>query len=1735
MFTAAIPVNFVQAAINPAAVAAPATLGARSKLTLRYVPVASPPLPYEIRASSASPILSTACSGALEASCSGSSTSVTVSGKAGLLGGSEVEFSLDQAQMLYCPSPALVDVQVFSGGFPVERGQATLALSQKTRVAAAPAQDSFLSLADANFKLDLTLPVTLPQNSVLTLTFDPEVGLQASASSPCPIPQASSCSLAQSTLSLTFGAGPLAPTVLQLALKLKNPRAIGLYPVQLAARTAGGCEFLEGSANIEVKQVPSISGFVVVGTPNAGIFQTLKFDFVTGSAILPNDLLYISFPSSLALSSTISCAPVCQRVAQNTLSIPAAATGSLSVSYVYKSPTSGDESVSFELRDSKLRVVAQTSAVVSFTDRVYEATLVEAFNSFGSQGKAQKGEVKLSFRSKSYLDKGTKVRYNFDPSSFEALEMSKTASSLDSTATVDTSKKLLWVTLNEPLPADGAFNATFQGLNPSADSIKSDAISMVVLTAADLLVYQSTPITSPLNFFCGSNCAACKTFYLCTLCSSGFSLRSSGSCEVQGPVTPNNISDSSSLPPFIFIGLQMAVLLALCVSVYCLKKGANLWNIMAAFNSLYTLSTGVLVSGFVVGRNSRVGTVIILMLIAVLLVGSACGFWRGRKVSSKTAVFAGLLGMDWLRGRFGVLKVKEKPLWSCWGSDDWESIRSATNWFFLFRASVLLTISALSVFLLATSSSPRLLIVELLLLSTFDSLVHGAAAIELLRGRSAFMKNGKYSADGLAKPLTNLQAAKKLESPEEEDLDQEGNPKRSPSKRHGKAEQGKFDDASIASMNALLNLTIDVPQSIPSSQRADHLKRKTSENGLIVIEDLGDPKKPGGRFEDSPGVQPSSGRGPHKNTAHRNAQNRDLQESEVLLADEKTRQTGLPANGQKGPHPEAPGSKGGKAKITNSSPVIMKSKLPEQDGNEEFDEEEEEEDEEEQELNEYYDPHIGGLVKPKRKLRKRVTLSDGNRDSAGRLKQAKLEKLVDEQKRREKAAEEKKEEWLKKKKQAEPNHFRVEGEPSREDFEPGGLLYLPPDAPHTLLDPATGDFNPKSFLLHPLLHFPASKVAEVKQNILPASRPIDAKDLEAPREIHTPENAAPASFEPITIRSMKNHALQQGSLRKPAVSRHRPNFARGYWTDLTHDRRYVELLLEEAPDDPGAGRLVENPVYDNPLLEKSNRPLPRALLKKVRAELSNLLKERRLPVSKVVERAEQLGIPGLAEWKRLLRDSDEVSTDSLLQVRKLNGQDWSCIEQGLAKTKDGKTFDWNSQKPEDLKAGLFRDTGGQAYLLGLQDPLGLRKGLLRVTADLFVPLASQPSPSLAKGVVVAPDNEKKQTHVNGQTLKDHQGLVVRDAEGVSMNIRKQQALNIAKGRLQCDNEDTVELKAKQDKNTLMQGLYRDDAGALRRFADTRWSDMGKKLGPEGLLPALLRLPEQALLRELKSPLKQHLNRDPADGGRRTKKEKVGLNRTNRTDGQAKIVRPGGQSRRINQPIEPESLVVNLIANNDESFDLSLNIEAVDDDAIPEAVIEQDEWPDRGAETALQERLVSQRDKESLFDDRRNVEIGVWDATETFLRNTPRSKRESGADARLNDSRPAEASKFNSTMETAYNTMNHLGRIAQKNLHQSGQTVSQEKREDNFSHKQSTLKTVAFEAETEDPRPRPKRAGRQARSRDKDPGLDRDAKRARGRQGARPLHSSVERVTLGTEKDLRKMDHLKRIYVNSSCF
>ena len=71
-----------------------------------------------------------------------------------------------------------------------------------------------------------------------------------------------------------------------------------------------------------------------------------------------------------------------------------------------------------------------------------------------------------------------------------------------------------------------------------------------------------------------------------------------------------------------------------------------------------------------------------------------------------------------------------------------------------------------------------------------------------------------------------------------------------------------------------------------------------------------------------------------------------------------------------------------------------------------------------------------------------------------------------------------------------------------------------------------------------------------------------------------------------------------------------------------------------------------------------------------------------------------------------------------------------------------------------------------------------------------------------------------------------------------------------------------------------------------------------------------------------------------------------------------------------------------------------------------------------------------------------------------------------------------------------------------------------------------------EVEATSARDRPRRVGRQPRSRERDPSPDRDAKKSRNKHLAHPLHSSVERVNIMGDRDARKISHLKKIYVSS---
>ena len=1744
MFTNPTTATFIESTISLSISSSPQILGAASKLTFSYVPSVTPPSPFEIKLSTTSSVLSTICSGNLVDSCTGTTTDVVLKGKPGASAGTLFQFFLDQAQMVYCPIPVPISIQVTSAGFNVEKGNAVLQVSEKTTLVVSPSQTNFISLTDSNLSLDITLPIILPQNSIIQFKFDSSIGLPTSLPSPCPISIASSCQITSGVVSLTFGSGPVNLGKLTFSLSVKNPRSISKYPVIITGKTSTGCEFITGETSVEVKVVPSLSTFSLSGKLLTGIYQKSTFNFVTGVQILASDNFWITIPSSITVSSSIICVPSCKTVSKSTFSVPATSQGSVSISYLYSPSSSSDTPIIFELRDSENRVVANTSTMIGFGERPFDDKKVDSFVEFQTTGKEQKGEVKTRFKSKSYLDKGTQIQYTLDSGSFKTVQMNLTTSNVPAQSSIDSSKSSVTVKLSEPLPPDTDMNMIFNGVNPSKDRIIADAVKMVVISAVGFLTYEGISVTSPLSFICGPNCANCENFYTCFDCESGFSL-SSSTCQTK-VITQSN---SSVWPPFLLFSLHMLFLCIMVILICVMKRGKNIWNMIAAINSMSVMLSLIILVSFILSRNTGMGSTILVISILLLIFGCVCGYFQGQKASNRIGLWSGIMGMEWLRGKFGRLSNgKGERYWDMWNEDKWSRMRKEENFFGIIRSVVIFFIFVMSVVILSKGGKPSLIIVEIILISLWDLIVRVAAVVEIHSQEAEPDRENKMGDINPSGNIVKNGKASKYMNEDEEESD-----RIKPQRLLIGAANMNLNDSSMTSLNPLLNLTLDVPESIKSSRRSKELERKNSEDGLIVIEDGADNKGQLIRRRDLFDEEDENGGG-HQNNLDQSMINPvypggvDLNEKGEKMTNKKKI---LERNNR----------------MLASSPATNRRGMYNMD---EIEETDERYNDQENELNEDYDPETGLVLRNNSAGKKRTTLSDGHLSKTDenfslRIAEEKEKNEREERIRREKAAQEKKEEWLKKKnKQNAKVLFTREGEPQRDDFGQAGLLYLPPDAPHTLLDPETGDYNTKSYLLHPILNYPNQRVKEVKQKYHPSNFPVNRPNLSIDSykpSLEVPDKLPPKTIEPLVIQSVNNKIGRGGNLLKAKDSMNKKNFLYGYWSDMGN-RNYLELIVEEDPEElegqeTNRMKVTENMIYDNPILEKSSKPIPKQIMKKIRSELSNLINDQKLPLSLVLERAYELGIPGISQWKNILKDSDDLSTDNQLNIKRLNGQIFDDVEKGVVRTKDGKAIDLKNQREDDLKIGLYRDSDGNGYLLGDQDPLSLRKGLVKVSEGLYVPLSSQPSSSLGKGVIVSSLDERKPTHVNGQTIKDHESMVVRDSAGEVMNIRKQLNINISKGKLVTDLNRDVDLKVKQDKIMMQNGLYADVNGTIRRYVDDEWERMGRPVDEQGIGSGLqsqllndslilglkLPSPQRKLdMHEEDSPINPNSSQINQKTGQNIKKESVGNNRTNQVHGVSKRREDHGKNTRQKSQIQQQSdtLVINLIAEKDESFDLSLNILEVEDDMKEHIEFAPQDDKSVNMKTVSIRESPSSRGGNKKMHRGGGGQIGYWDATDTFIKESDNSNYESGTNIIAHHGKPG---KHDSTARfTDINTMNTFGKMAEKNILNDRSRImvsknggkANEHKEGLFTN-QNTIKSsmdgrehmgVFNSRQNEDEESgRDDNGGsrkvRQQHSKSKES--------IRKSRKDRNLHSSVDRMF---DSNAEKMDHLKRIYVGS---
>lgn len=511
---------------------------------------------------------------------------------------------------------------------------------------------------------------------------------------------------------------------------------------------------------------------------------------------------------------------------------------------------------------------------------------------------------------------------------------------------------------------------------------------------------------------------------------------------------------------------------------------------------------------------------------------------------------------------------------------------------------------------------------------------------------------------------------------------------------------------------------------------------------------------------------------------------------------------------------------------------------------------------------------------------------------------------------------------------------------------------------------------------------------------------------------------------PGTHRSGKpNQIVQNGSMKIAPLSARK-----GYHIDDP------ETYLQDAdgedsePEDLGP----YGPAQPSQELLRSSQEL-------LRKDLASQLKNGKASAKDIAEKAHEFGLGGkLAQLRVAIHPEDMVETSERLELKAINGQSLESFVRRDLKFKDPATLPLRDQQPELLARGIYLDSQGRMLPVGDQPMEDVSRGLFRDPKGVPRKIITLKAEDLAKGIWMDPETQKPQ-FVNGQPAASLASLLLLDRKGQKTNLRKQNKSDIAKGVLVTENGTKVDLGVPQSRQMLDKGEFKWKDGLIYRWIDQTPAElslnvvrgMGRADQPSGgydiskpiqevqsVWPALdpqnkTNQNSHASMNsngsgvgglsanEIRARKKEFYDNDPYESKKKPSEALVfpedtdsylvptsapynpgttgnrGITSRNPLNASKSTVYNSMQNstRALgNQPII-DTLLINLVADNNESFDLSVRIEETADDAPEEVVGIEMSRPDLSTGIGFKNGPFNSSSTTSRIDSRLNQQQG----------------------------------------------------------------------------------------------------------------------------------------------------------------
>lgn len=1402
--------------------------------------------------------------------CSNSGSVVSFTTSSAVAVGSTINIQMDSVALPPCNGNYNLLVQIES----VESGSKNLeSLAVGVLAGSSIVHNSTNAWTDAEYNIRITYPSNLFKDAEIRVALPN--GLLWQSSTTCTVAGldgGTTCALEGSnSLKISGATGTIRVPGGSFDLTIKNftnPRLKGSYPLSLSVISS--CIYMSGSFNLNIAQ--SAQWNSVTLTPNKPYLSTYhSIDFSVTPPRIPHSGDKVVITSSPTLETTSSSAKSGLEYTQ-----------SASLKHFLSPASSSTVNFNVMLVDSSGATLLNTLKTIS-----YEGNLPgKSSANFGSLEKGKRSNITTNISVDSYLPPQSKIEISLSSNFSDISSISLISSHPEGTIQVDSAKQTITFNLAKESQPNETIILNLALTNPQVSEISVNEIMIGVLTNGNIQMFSALPLTSSIKFICAVGCLSCdKLSTNCKTCQEGFVLRDENKC-VDKKSLPI-LSTSKTYPPIFIFPIMSLIAGTICLVLRKLSKISHPWNLTFYINrTLFFCWLIVSLSLFFALLGSTQGAVALIIFVVsiTMALGSSCidkPSVKAEKISWLTGVGAnrwGVVGFG-KDSEFGWRNPKGMESFDNMyrPNSDAYSKWKKRNTIFCAIAVIAVNIPSVAFGIVFFVSNPSFyLALEMVIMSCIDIFFFILAWIEL---NSKDAKALTKSSNSL---LKKNKAGNKYSHSVDDDEDPERDPRGLSKKRANDDSQANLldDTAKVMLYPAIKNHELDLPLDRNETNGNESNMSDIIGEKFRIDEELGqdaripgapmnfkdqiDGKKPYRKFDQPPnsdlntdrlayGLNIGSGDsdGEYQDSKDWRLLHSDLLKIEGLEnlterlknadSDEKRKILDeLKAKRSQSTEAHARLIENFVKKYASEENLLNNSSQEDRDlGYEKYPEGKAEKkhdgrlgkkdtrDLDNDELNQY------------NKNRDNTDDSDSQYNYFDPISGIFQIKNFDE------------DESKKPKSKFITELRKMPLVPSKGI----NMLELKEYIPNRTVEDSSGNIiDPSKIPLHRLKkdkglrklgycvdkRDPQIALKNTPMNTVPVApsstdkeKPLSLVSRDTTDYNRRPFNDASLESSHMLIYPSSRTIVDEGGIAQ----------ANRFWKNQLRNRLncspyYLEVIYEETDEDNGRPRVAENPIYDNPILERLSQKmagiqgqmkaknLPENVKQQMIKELVSMVRQGKVSPEIIAKRSEEVGIGGLGHLSTFLKSTDLLEVNEKLEPEFINGQKYQDFADRNIHFIDGRYLPLEDQDPELLERGIYKDNFGEEMYLGPQDPQNIRRGLIVNPAGETIQIAKLRAADLIQDVWRKPETGEV-AFVNGQPAETASKLVLVDKNGEKVNIRKQDRKAMMAGKLITESGNIIDLGCPQDKTLLEKGLVLSKDGVVRRIADNSWTDINK--------------------------------------------------------------------------------------------------------------------------------------------------------------------------------------------------------------------------------------------------------------------------------------------------------------------